>query len=116
MAGAVIGRFIGTLLGEGILTSREIGAARISAGIVAETEEAEGAVRLIDLPDEAQQPITLPVSSTAIASIGWDPIGVIIVEFHRGGAVTYTYDGTFELFTAFALSSSKGKFFNEHFK
>src|SRR5262245_42485889 len=116
MAGVGVGRLIGTLLGSGALTTAEVGEARIAAGIVAETEEAEGALRLIDLPEEGLQPQTVPVDSSAIRSIGWNPIGIIIVEFHRGGSVTYTYDGSFELFTAFVLSSSKGKFFNDHFK
>jgi KTSC domain len=63
---------------------------------------------------EDLEEINLPVSSTAIRSIGWRGDGVITVEFIRGG--TYSYEGTKEMFLAFASAPSKGAFFNEHFR
>lgn len=63
------------------------------------------------------QSVMLPVSSEAISAIGWDADAEeIIVVFHRGGDKTYTYPGSVEEFAAFAMSPSKGQYFNAHFK
>jgi len=64
--------------------------------------------------DESSEDITIPVSSSAIRSIGWRPEGVITVEFNRGG--TYNYAGDRELFDAFVAAPSKGTFFNQNFQ
>lgn len=100
---------IGRLLGAGLLDAVEANLARTAAGIALQGGEetaAEGA--------EALKDVTIPVHSTAIRSIGWRHDGTITVEFMQRG--TYTYDGSFELFTLFISSPSKGRFFNEHFK
>lgn len=67
-----------------------------------------------DESEEELEEIWLPVSSTAIRAIGWRGDGVIIVEFNQRG--TYTYEGSKELFLAFAAAPSKGQFFNQHFQ
>jgi len=64
--------------------------------------------------EEELEDITIPVSSSAIRSIGWRSDGVITVEFLARG--TYSYAGTRELFDAFVAAPSKGTFFNEHFQ
>lgn len=60
-----------------------------------------------------EEDITIPVSSSCIRSIGWRSDGTITVDFIRGG--TYSYEGSKELFLAFAAAGSKGEFFNSHF-
>jgi len=64
-------------------------------------------------PDDLEEE-TVPVSSSAIRTIGWRSDGVITVEFNRGG--TYSYAGSRELFDAFISAPSKGVFFNENFQ
>ena len=66
-----------------------------------------------DDDDEGHPPVTIPVASSAIRSIGWDS-GIITVEFNQRG--TYSYSGDYELFEAFISAPSKGGFFNDHFK
>jgi KTSC domain len=109
---------IGTLLGAGALTERQIAAARIAAGLTPDDLKAGYAIRaLLEGNEEPEQEdIVLPVSSSAIYAIGWQRGNIITVHFKRGGHLLYTYDGTYELFQAFAAAPSKGKFFNEHFR
>lgn len=61
--------------------------------------------------DEENLPEEVPVSSTCIASIGFDGESVITVTFHRGG--TYAYAGSRDLFEMFKAARSKGQFFNQ---
>jgi KTSC domain len=119
----MVPRMIGTLLGAGELTAGEIAAARIAAGITTDDLKAGYAIRkLLEEGGQHQEvepeheDIVIPVMSTAITAIGWKKGNIITVHFKRGGHLLYTYDGTYELFQAFVLSPSKGKFFNEHFK
>jgi hypothetical protein len=100
---------IGRLLGAGLLDAIEANLARTAAGM-AIRELAEGEAE----GEEPLKEITVPVHSTAIRSIGWRSDNTITVEFMERG--TYTYDGSFELFTVFVNAPSKGRFFNEHFK
>lgn len=67
-----------------------------------------------DPPDGALASQTVPVSSSAIRSIGWRSDGIIVVEFRERG--TYTYDGDYETFLAFVTAPSKGVFFNQNFR
>lgn len=105
---------MGVLLGAGELGAEEVAAARIAAGLTTDDLKAGYAIRTLE-GEEQKRPerITIPVNSTAIRAIGYRSDDVIIVDFHRGGE--YTYSGSFPLFLAFAASSSKGRFFNEHF-
>lgn len=105
----------GTLLGVGVLEGAEVAAARIARGLTSSDLKAAYAIRQLEGEEqEIPDHVTIPVNSSAIRAIGWRSDGVIIVDFIRGGE--YTYDGSFPLFMAFAASSSKGKFFNEHFR
>jgi hypothetical protein len=104
--------------------------ARIAAGLAeaavtgAEVEGIEGGAALeslaarlgINLPTEVDGSITVPVfGSSCISSIGYHN-DVITVVFKRGGSQSYDYPGTEVEFIAFVLSSSKGSYFNEHFR
>jgi hypothetical protein len=81
--------------------------ARLLAVGLLEATVAEGAEEL--------EHIEIPVSgSSCIDMIGYRGDDTITVNFTRGG--TYTYSGDKALFLAFAGSSSKGQFFNEHFQ
>lgn len=61
-----------------------------------------------DIPEQSTD-----VSSSAIARIGYKD-GAISITFNRGG--TYVYAGDYELYRAFVVAPSKGRFFNAHFK
>lgn len=100
---------LGRLLGAGLLDAVEANLARTAAGLIE-----VGALEGEDLETAQLRDVTVPVSSSAIRSIGYRHDDTITVEFVRGG--TYTYDGSYELFQLFVLSPSKGQFFNEHFR
>jgi KTSC domain len=104
-------------LGSVVLTEAMIG------GKVLGTEFSALAARLAgpevgnliaNLIQDNEHEIRIPVSSSAISSIGYNVGGVITVEFRRGG--TYEYIGTEEVFMAFLAAPSKGAFFNEHLR
>ena len=65
-----------------------------------------------DLGDKFEE-IEIPVSSSCIRSIGYRSGDIITVNFIRGGE--YHYEGSKDLFMAFAAAPSKGGFFNSHF-
>jgi len=100
---------IARLLGAGLLSATEVSASR---ALLAAGGDAEMLFK--GEAEDAPEDITIPVSSSAIRTIGWRKDGIIIVEFVRGGV--YTYDGTYELFKAFITAPSKGGFFNANFK
>jgi hypothetical protein len=103
---------IARLLGAGILGATEAAEARIGLGLATRDllKEEYAMAEELGIPKE----INLPVSSSAIRGIGWRRGNIITVDFIRGG--TYSYDGSFELFQAFAAAPSKGAFFNANFK
>jgi hypothetical protein len=96
----VIARLAGTAIG--------LEAEAAEASMMATLAEHLG-VPLID------EEIVLPVASSAISQIAYKA-GVITVVFRRGGAGSYDYPGNINEFAAFALSPSKGAFFNAHLK
>ena len=98
---------VGRLLGAGLLSVTEISGARAALAVEGEAEK-------LFKPEEGPEEIVVPVSSSAISSIGWHQNDIISVTFNRGG--TYTYDGSYELFQAFIAAPSKGQFFNQFFK
>jgi hypothetical protein len=60
-------------------------------------------------------PQYLPVDSSFISSISFEPPDTITVTFKDTGK-TYAYAGTQELFDEFASASSKGQFFNSNIR
>lgn len=109
---------VARLLGAGLLSAAEVNTARVAAGMTATELKIAYALRqaeaLSEDADEVPETQTIPVMSSAISAISWRNDGVIGVQFKRGGY--YTYDGTHELFLAFASAPSKGAFFNANFK
>lgn len=92
----------------GLFRSAVLGGSTISRGIVAAAlGEAEAEVEQTD--------IMVPVSSSAIRAIGYRVGDIIVVEFKRGGSITYEYPGTEEMFLAFLMAPSKGQWFNDHY-
>jgi hypothetical protein len=56
------------------------------------------------------------VTSSNIASIGYDPASQTVeVEFHEGGVFQY-YEVPQEVYDDFLAADSKGKFFNQYIK
>lgn len=116
----LIARGLGArLLGAGLMSAEEVAAARVGAmsatemkmgyalrAMISEAGEAEG--------EQVPEELTIPVSSSAIRSIGWRNDGIITVEFNARG--TYTYASDYATFVAFAAAPSKGGFFNQHFR
>lgn len=98
-----------------LLLARAATAAGARAGAAAATRTSIAEMQAALETLEKEETVIIPVDSTAIASIGWNPPSEqIIVVFHRGG--TYSYPGDEQLFTEFALASSKGQFFNQHIR
>ena len=97
----------------------EVAGATSEAGSFAAALRAgQAAIREVNF-EEQDVKIEIPVSSAAISMIAYEgnaQAGTITVTFHRGGQLTYDYPGALAEFTAFALASSKGQFFNEHLK
>lgn len=91
-------------------------AAALTAEAALEGAELSGSLKRLlgGLIKEGDTEIMVPVSSSAIAAIGYHVGDIITVQFHRGG--TYDYPGSEATFIAFLLSPSKGQFFNNHFR
>jgi KTSC domain len=104
-------------LGSAILTEAMIGGKVLGtefSSLAARIGGAEVGNLIANLIQENEHEIRIPVSSSAISSIGYNVAGIITVEFKRGG--TYEYMGTEEVFMAFLASPSKGAFFNTHLR
>jgi hypothetical protein len=62
-------------------------------------------------------PQYLPVDSSFITAIGFEPPDTIIVFFKADkGGKSYTYAGSKDLFDEFAAAGSKGQFFNSNIR
>jgi hypothetical protein len=59
--------------------------------------------------------LRIPVMSSFIEEISFRA-GTITVRMSRGGAGSYDYPGSFELFKRFANAPSAGAFFNAYIK
>jgi hypothetical protein len=59
----------------------------------------------------------MPVDSTAIAAIGYDPgTGVLEIEFKPSGEVYRYFQVPAREYQAFLEASSKGTYLDQHFK
>lgn len=58
----------------------------------------------------------VPVSSSSLASVGYDPDSQILEIEFRNGAVYQYPDFSLEDFTGFMNADSKGQFFNAYVK
>jgi hypothetical protein len=78
----------------------------------------KGLVTLIDPELEAlgeALPQYLPVDSSFIQAIEFQPPDTIVVHFKDSGK-SYAYAGSQDLFDEFALAGSKGAFFNSNIR
>lgn len=81
-------------------------------GLVIADPEAEVVSALIGGDDA---PVYLPVDSSFIRAIQFDPPDTITVHFSDTGK-SYSYSGSRDLFDEFAAAESKGAFFNANIR